>query len=176
MLILNLFAGSGAGKSSLAAATFAELKYDDISCELVTEQAKSVVWDESYKLLQDQILLFAQQHHQIARLEGKVDVAVTDSPLLLSIVYGAGMGNTFNQLVLDRHLAWKSLNVFVKRVKPYHQVGRVQTEQEALMIDERVREVLDKYHVNYIEVEGKRGSETIVASMIKDILNTKRVK
>lgn len=170
MIVLNLFGPPGVGKSTLAAATFAELKHDNINCELVCEFAKSIVWDNALELLQDQILIFAQQYHQIARLEGKVDVVVTDSPLLLSIVYGAGMSNAFHQLVLEQHLSRPSLNVFVKRVKPYHQVGRIQTELESHLLDSRVREILEMYHVNFTEVPGQRGSETTLTNLVKEYL------
>ena len=39
-LVVNLFAGPGTGKSTVAAQIFAHLKWQGFSCELVTEFAK----------------------------------------------------------------------------------------------------------------------------------------
>lgn len=56
--VVNLFAEPGTGKSTAAAQIFSELKWQGFSCELVTEFAKEKVWEESYKVLDDQIYIF----------------------------------------------------------------------------------------------------------------------
>ena len=48
MLVVNLFAGPGRGKSVMSAEVFALLKKRGINCELIQEYAKSRVWEESF--------------------------------------------------------------------------------------------------------------------------------
>ena len=90
-LIVNFFAGPGAGKTTCAWEVAAELKKRNIVTEYVPEYAKELVWDERLDLLDgsfnNQMLLFQEQKRRLDRLVGKVDVVVTDSPLLLSVSY-----------------------------------------------------------------------------------------
>ena len=46
-IIINLFAGPGAGKSTGAAFIFSKLKMLGIDAELVTEFAKDKVWEQN---------------------------------------------------------------------------------------------------------------------------------
>lgn len=50
-IVVNLFAGPGAGKSTGAAYIFAMLKMHGIDCELVTEFAKDKTWEHNSKAL-----------------------------------------------------------------------------------------------------------------------------
>ena len=43
-IVVNIFGGPSAGKSTTSAGIFYELKRQGIRCELVTEYAKSKVW------------------------------------------------------------------------------------------------------------------------------------
>ena len=85
MICINLTAQPGAGKSTLAAATFAKLKMLGINCELVTEFAKDKVWENNKMALSNQIYIFAKQYYRMDRCAGKVDVIITDSPLTLTL-------------------------------------------------------------------------------------------
>lgn len=46
-IVVSLYAGPGAGKSTLAAYTFSKLKMLGVNCELVTEFAKDKVWEKN---------------------------------------------------------------------------------------------------------------------------------
>ena len=52
-LVVNLFAGPGAGKTSCAWEIASELKKRGIVTEYVPEYAKELVWDENYEALVD---------------------------------------------------------------------------------------------------------------------------
>ena len=86
-LVVNLFGTPGTGKSTAAAYIFSRLKMHGINVELVTEYVKDMVWEENKTCLNNQPYIFGQQSYRLSRCADKVDVIVTDSPLLLSILY-----------------------------------------------------------------------------------------
>lgn len=133
MKVINIFGGPGTGKSVTAAKLFAELKIQNKNCELITEFAKELVYDESYKVMENQIWIFANQHHKMYRLKDKVDYIVTDAPLFNSIVYsGKGEDNkAFHKFVLNEFNKYDNLNVYLERETVYQQHGRYQDENGA---------------------------------------------
>ena len=87
-LLVNLYAGPGAGKSTGAAYIFAKLKMAGVDCEYVSEYAKDRVWQEDQFPLQHcQLYVTGKQCLKITRLLGKVDVVVTDSPIAIGAMY-----------------------------------------------------------------------------------------
>ena len=86
-VLINIYGGSAAGKSTVATGLFYELKKKGYDCGLVTEMATELVYDEAFNVMNDQIYLFGEQWHRTFRMLGKVDFIVTDSPLLMSIIY-----------------------------------------------------------------------------------------
>ena len=101
MLLINLFGGPGAGKSTGAAYIFSKLKMAGVNAELVTEFAKDKVWEGNKEVFKNQAYIFGKQYFKISRCADKVDVIITDSPLLLSIVYNDNpvLGDSFNETV-----------------------------------------------------------------------------
>lgn len=146
--VINLYGGPGCGKSTGAAHIFSELKLCGISCELVTEFAKDCIWDNSIDLLNDQLLVTAQQWHRVDRLLGKVDYVITDSPILIGLAYIAPRSYysvPLTNLILNLHQSAKTIDVLVKRVKKYSMAGRIQTETEAKEKDSIIKEIFDKH-------------------------------
>jgi hypothetical protein len=176
-VIVNLFAGPGSGKSTMASGIFSELKWEEIECEILLEYAKSLTWEESFKKLDDQIYIFGKQLHGFNILRGKVDVVVTDSPLMLSIIYGqhAGMSEIFAKLVSEEHQKMNSLNYFIERKKKYNPNGRRQNLKEAQAIDRQIKGTLKKYKIPYKVLPGERASiDVIVQDIIKHITPVKK--
>tara|TARA_R100001530_G_scaffold93239_1_gene64718 strand:- start:3071 stop:3586 length:516 start_codon:yes stop_codon:yes gene_type:complete len=153
MKVINLFGGPGCGKSTAAAGLFHLMKSKHMSVELVNEFAKEVVWENNLDALKDQLYLFANQNRKLERLKGKVEYAITDSPLLLTLVYmPKGYPESFREFVEDIYYSYNNINVFINRVKSYVKTGRVETEEQAKAIDERIKKLL--IGEDYLLVDG----------------------
>lgn len=139
-IVINLFGGPGAGKSTTAAGLFYLMKLKNIKCELVTEYAKELVYED--RNLEDGILIFAQQQRRMKRLVGKVDYIITDSPLVMSEVYQLALPESFHRLVRYTFNTFSNINVKITRVKPYQSYGRTQTEERARALDLEINHVL----------------------------------
>lgn len=167
-LVVNLFAGPGSGKSTTAAGVFFELKSRGINCELATEFVKDLVWEERHKAIDNQVYIFAKQHHRIARLLGEVDVIITDSPLLLTLVYGKKEDYALKRLAAVEHNKLWTLNCFIKRNKEYNPKGRWQTYDEARNLDRSIATMLDEEEVPYEVYFGNAdGKDKIVDKVLK---------
>ena len=151
MKIINLFGAPGAGKSTGAAYIFAMLKMRGINAELVTEYAKDKVWENNEEAFKNQAYIFANQYFRISRLENKVDVVVTDSPLLLSCFYNKPgvLGDSFYHMVDTVFKSYDSLNAYLKRTKPYNHIGRLQNENESDTLSSKMEDFLAEYKVDY---------------------------
>ena len=86
-LVVNLIAGSCAGKSTNAARLFSMLKDLGIECELVTEYVKDMVWEGRNEIFNCQAYIFGKQLYKLQRVKGKVDVIITDRPVCLDMIY-----------------------------------------------------------------------------------------
>lgn len=141
-LIVNLYAGPGAGKSTAAAYIFARLKQRGINAEYVTEYAKDVTWEGASDKLKCQIYVTGKQVYRMQRVCGKVDVIVTDSPIALGYAYTDDV--LLKKLCVSeaRKFSQYELNVFIKRTKKYMHAGRNQTEDEAIKLDSEIKQML----------------------------------
>lgn len=173
MLVVNLFGAPGAGKSTGAAYIFSQLKMLGVNAELVTEFAKDKVWENNTEVLSNQTYVFGKQHFRISRCANKVDVIVTDSPLLLSAIYNRSelLGEDFNNLVAKIFKSYNSVNYFIERSKPYNPVGRLQTEQESDGIANEIKAMLERYDVPFFEIAGNtRGYDTVVEHIYTKVI------
>lgn len=173
MLVVNLCGAPGAGKSTGAAYVFSKLKMQGVNCELVTEYAKDKVWEEDTTALNNQAYVFGHQLFRLTKLEGKVDVAITDSPLLLSLIYNNDkkrLGEAFNEVVKNCFNSFDNINFFIHRVKPYDPKGRLQTEKESDELSEIIRNCFIDNGEEVIEIIGDIiGYEDIVYTVLERI-------
>lgn len=149
-LVVNFFGGPGAGKSTIAAAIFVESKKRGINCELLTEYAKDLVWEENRRGLEDQLYVFANQAYKQELLRRKVDLIITDSPILLSMVYNADQTTeTFKKVVLERFLSFQNLNYLVQRSYIFEETGRIHNLAESKKLDAEIIKCLDSNGIEY---------------------------
>ncbi len=173
-LLVNFFAGPGAGKSTITANTFAELKWMGIEAEMALEFAKDLVWEERFNTLENQLYVFGKQLHRIKRLENKVDVILTDSPLLFSLIYTPEYLKKipeFKGLVVKMFNQFNNINFYIERLKKYNPKGRMQNESEAMGFDLKVKNMLDDYKLDHHIVKGNKESVSIIVDKIVEKLN-----
>lgn len=172
-IVVNLFAGPGSGKSTGAAYIFAKLKMAGVNCELVTEFAKDKTWEHNSKALSCQPYVFGKQCYRMDRCADQVDVIITDSPLLLGTLYNVDFDiePEFSQSILKKFNEYNNYNYFLKRWKKYNSVGRSQTEDEAIELDKKIVDTLNRYEIDYEVVDGRiEGYEDIIFRIRKDLL------
>lgn len=148
-LVVNLFAGPSAGKTTCAWEIASELKKRDIVTEYVPEYAKELVWDENYEILANQEAIFEEQSHRINRLIGKVDVIVTDSPVLFSEIYGQNNSKEFKERIWSEHNAHDNFNLFINRGNKFEKEGRIHNLDESIEIDNQIKAMLEENSVYF---------------------------
>lgn len=157
-IIVNLFAGPGAGKTTTMAGLFSKLKLKNINCEMVTEFAKELTWEERKIALSNSIYIFGEQQYRLFKLNNKVDIIVTDCPLLISYYfnkkYNFNDNINLDNLILSEFQKYYNINVFVNRVKPFNPKGRNQNEEESIQISKEIKLMLEDLNIPFITVDG----------------------
>lgn len=166
--VISLIGGPGSGKSTTAAGLFAMMKLEGYNVELVTEYAKDLTWDERYHCLADQIHVTAEQNKRLDRLRDKVEYVVTDTSLLLALLYKPeNYYKTFDPFVLEVFNSYDNYTFFIKRVKKYVKIGRKQTEVEADQKSKDVITMLETYKVPYHNIDGNEYAPSIILEKLK---------
>lgn len=177
LIVVNLFTGPGSGKSTIAAGVFEELKWNGINCELVSEFAKQEVWAGNKKSFMNQLFITGNQHHKQLILVNEVDIIVTDSPILLGIVYNRAYSDRFafgpslEEVLLEAHNMYDNMNYFIQRTKPYETKGRNQNESEARELDAKIQRILTEKKIPYKHVIGDRQAKLEIVADIMARLN-----
>lgn len=175
-LIVNLYAGPGAGKSTNAAGLFHRLKQAGVNAELVTEVAKDVVWEGAEVRLACQPWLFGEQLLRIERLMGKVEVIVTDSPLMLQPYYGWKYApqygpHFYNACVGIARDNFNTLDIFIERTKPYNPAGRIGDEASARQADIEIKEFVSDYVTLHSVLDGSGARDRLYGLTINRLDN-----
>lgn len=178
-IVVNLFAGPGAGKSTAVAYIFSQLKMKGVNCELITEFAKDKTWEKNYSALKCQEYVFGKQSYKMDRCRDQVDVIITDSPLPLGVFYNQNpvLGRHYESLVMDVFNTYDNLNFFINRTRPYNPVGRNQTEEEAKEIDNRIKAFCQEHDISYLIKDGtERGYIDIVDITLRYIKENAKIE
>lgn len=167
MKVINLFAGPGAGKSTTAAGLFFHMKIAGYKVELVREYAKELHYREDWLALTDQLQVSREQLRRQTELRNKVDWAITDSPILLGLVYGGREIRGFEKRLLQSYRSFDNVNFVVNRVKPYQPYGRRQSEASARNVDSEVKQLLAKYELSWTPIDGDERAPQRILNHLK---------
>lgn len=176
MIVVNLFGVPGAGKSTGAAYIFSKLKMMGFNAELITEFVKDKVWENNQEVFKNQAYIFGKQSFKMSRCKGKVDILVTDSPLLLSAFYNsdAVLGEAFNKVVLDVFNSYENINFLINRVKPYNPIGRNQTESESDAMKEPIEKMLYSMNISFSAIDGDIKYYDEIAKLIDRMMKMRK--
>ncbi len=173
LTVINFFGGPGSGKSVAAAGLFFAMKVRRFEVELVTEYAKDCVWEERWKLFPEQDYFLAKQNRRLKRLVGKVDYAISDSPLALGISYvKKGFPESFKTFCLDQFNSYDNINIFLRRTAEYEAFGRRQSAQSADDKSRQIKQMMDDYKIQYIELDA---DDKIVDNTLYHIMKNHKV-
>ena len=154
MKVINVIAGPGAGKSTLASGLYHEAKRRGWNVELVTEVAKDLVWEGRHCALGNQAYVFGRQMQRVDRLKGHVDYVITDSPVLLSAIYAPeDYPQQWEQVVVELWKRYDNNVAFLGRGPWFDDRGRVHNLQASLEIDRRIAVLLAKHNITYTQVD-----------------------
>lgn len=166
-LLINFYGGPGCGKSTICAGLFYQLKILGYNCEMALEFAKDKVWEESYKVLDDQIYILGKQFHKLYRLKDKVDIIITDSPILLGAYYQKTRSKALEDLIIECRREFNNIDIFLERSTEYDPNGRMQTQEEAIEIDNGIKSLLQEKFIEYTS----RPKEEAIDWTIKQIIS-----
>ena len=145
-LVISLFAGPGAGKTTCAWEIASKLKKLGYVTEYVGEYAKELIWDGRADLLvgtlENQRAVYNEQKRRIDRLIGKVDFVVTDSPPILSKTYLEEHDAQFEQEIVSDFSKYNNFCIFVERGSYYEKEGRRHTEEQSKELDLSIKALL----------------------------------
>ena len=159
--VICLYGGPGTGKSTISAEIFYRLKLQYKKVELVREFIKDWAYQNRAVGQYDQIYISGNQAFRESNLYGIAEYLVTDCPLLLGPFYQeyySGVDIVGDSIFKFLEYAEKQgvvyRNFFIERSKNYDPVGRYETESEARLIDEAMRNWLDNKDVSYQIISG----------------------
>lgn len=172
-LVINLFAGPGAGKTTCAWEIASQLKKMNYIVEYVPEYAKELVWDEKRELLdgslEHQKMLLNEQQHRVKRLIGKVDFVVTDAPSLINLNFlketDSQKIDAYKMDVLSEFNQNHNFNLFIQRGNHYEQEGRVHTLKQSLELDDSLQKILKENRIYYGTYHHKN-VDTLIANAV----------
>ncbi len=176
-IVINLLGGPGAGKSTFATLLFAKLKQNGISCEYVEEFAKGLVWEGRSVALSDQLYILGNQNFNLMKVNGKVNVIITDSPLLLSLYYNRVTDEktrydieSFDKMVMDCYSKYDNLLYYLERNFPYVKEGRYQTEKESIKVNSDIKSVLEAKNIKYKTIHSDEKSAQEIVDFIQHLI------
>lgn len=172
--VVNIVGGPGAGKSTITAGVYYELKKKKLNVEISSEYAKDLVYENRMETFKDELYIFSKQAHRLFRLKNKVDYIITDRPLIMSVVYNNyynpesnDWNKAFSELVFETWKRYDNKVYLIKRVNDYIQEGRNESEEQAIELDELFKRKLEEYGIEYQIVNG---DESAVEFIVEDIL------
>ena len=168
-LIVNFFGGPGVGKSKMGLRLTSDLKDRGYKVDFTGEYAKDMTWQKSQHVLTNQNYIFAKQQHRIWRLDNQVQIIVTDSPLINSMVYCKNeTSDLFKAMVLEEYNKRNNLAINLIRGQHYDSVGRNQTLPEAVQLDNEITALVDKYFGFDLTIAGELDQAEAILNFVTE--------
>lgn len=174
MLVINLYGGPCVGKSTLAGDIFTKLKRAGVQAEIPPEIAKLHAQRGDMAYLADQLAVFGATQHQLnMSARSGAEVAVVDSPILLSMIYAPKPYlKAFPSLVREVYDGFANTNYVLQRQdeKGYSMVGRIHDEEEAKSLDTDVIRMLRAQILPFTLIDSSEFSAELVVQRTLEAL------
>lgn len=176
--VINLFAGPSTGKTTLATRLFSELNITKPFGEpcLVFEYAKELVYQKRFDLLEDQPHVTSEQCRRLSIYVNNVDLIVTDSPILLGLVYSPPHHLAKTKEIIDSmsdHV--DNINFFIERMgNEFDPRGRMGSLDDALQKDQEIKDMLISSGTPFHIIQNKYDIASVIAKISEKISSTKR--
>ena len=172
---INILAGPGAGKSTLAARLFGDLKARHHDVEQITEYIKT--WAHQGKKPQgfDQLYVFSKQLKSEEEALRNVNSIVTDSPLITNaafcVYYCCDYAREVISLAKNFEDKYKSVNLFLERTIDYVEKGRYQNLDQSLEVDKILWSLVSEHIKSPVYKVSLNNYEAILKIVEQEICN-----
>jgi len=168
-IIINLFAGPGSGKSTVAAGLFNYFKKNGYNCELAPEVAKDLTYSRS-RAINNQFFISASQYQEIFKVIdywdsiGEKGILIMDSPIIIGLAFYEFNTGIFDKSLkdivfskflpeLNKDFIFKNINIFLDNSNiSYNPVGRNETKLESSNINFMIKNLLKNNKISYKKI------------------------
>lgn len=176
-IVINIFGSPCAGKTTLAKKLHERFIKNKKPVSLVSEFATFLIAQNKTHLLQDQIFVTNGQKQLLEDGLINNDIAITDSPIELGLIYSKEDYKKKVQKIIDEcNKGYESVNFFIKRPKnlKYSQSGRIHTNEQSKAIE---MELLAKFRdKNFTFISQETDLKEIMSKINHEICKIKRTK
>ncbi len=167
MKVINIFAGPGCGKSTVAAGLYHKLKTLNKNVEYVSEYAKDLIYENRFERLNDYLYVLAEQHHRLLKLSNSVEYAICDGSFLLGYIHCKKNGfynhKLLKELVLDIFNSYENFNYLLPREKKFYtKSGRKESLKEAIKLDKKLSQLFTKKKIVYKKISFNKAIPAIL--------------
>lgn len=157
--IINIVAGPGAGKTTLASGLHYYMKRKGLNVEFLQEYVKKYVILGQLDKLNNQYNVTLKQYQEIKAYEGKVDYVIIDTCLLTQKYFNENNPHNVsnvektNELIDKTFKEFDNIVIYLERNQckdEYQQHGRIQTYNESVKIDKILENILKENNIEPI--------------------------
>lgn len=143
--VINLLAGPGVGKTSVAWMLGGLMKKQHISVDIAAEFAQDLAYRGIDPTKVPQPVILGEQMYRIHTRATVADYVITDSSLLYSLIYKQDyLPDSFDKSVIDIYNIYDNINIIVRRNKDknFAMDGRVHNKEQSEEIQGRIEQMV----------------------------------
>lgn len=175
-IVINILGGPGVGKTTIANELFIRLKKLGKDVEAVSEFAKELVWEKRSEAFDDRLYMHAEQNHRLMMMNNNLDYIITDSPLILTSIYNNyylknKFSKKYNAMIDEMSIQtwnlYNNITFYIERKADYNNVGRRESQKQAIDIDLKIKKYLKDHNIEYIKIKDR---DNAVDEILNNIL------